>query len=396
MTVGTADITSYDDARIEVLTLATGQRRVLIRGGMNARYVSTGHLIYARAGSLLAVPFDLKRLEVTGPPIAVVDDVFTDPIMGLANFALSRDGTLLYAPGGVQTHLKTLVWVDRQGRSQPVSGIRRPIGAVRLSPDGRRVALDLNGATSEVWLHDLVRTTSTRLVYGWDNTVPIWTPDGTRVAFTSNRTTAGGENLFWLAADGTSVAEPLTTNVSSVQTAESWSPDGRSLVLSRLEAATGWDLWVFSIAERKARPLVQTRASESAARISPDGRWIAYESDQSGRFEVYVRALPGPSRDRQVSIDGGSAPVWAPSGRELFYRKDNKMMAVDVSTTHEFASGKPKQLFEGPYVLWPGTYDIARDGRFLMLKDEPQPVSQLILVQNWFEVLKAKTGTRER
>ena len=395
MTVGTADITSYDDARIEVLTLATGQRRVLIQGGMNARYVSTGHLIYARAGSLLAVPFDLKRLEVTGPPITVVDDVFTDPIMGLANFAISRDGSLLYAPGGARTHLNSLVWVDRQGRSQPVNGVRRPIGAVRLSPNGQRVALDLNGATSEIWLHDFVRTTSTRLVYGWDNDRPIWAPDGTRVAFSSNRATPGGSNLYWQVADGTGVAERLTTSASLSQTAESWSPDGRFLVFSQWEAATGSDLWAFSIAEHKARPLLQTRASESAARVSPDGRWIAYESDQSGRFEVYVRAFPGASRDRQVSLDGGSDPRWAPNGRELFYRKDNRMMAVGVSTAGEFVSGTPKQLFEGPYVLWPGTYDVARDGRFLMLKAEPQLVNQLILVQNWFEELKAKTGSRE-
>jgi len=395
MTVGTADITSYDNARVEVVTLATGKRRVLIQGGMNAQYVSTGHLIYARAGSLLAVPFDLKRLEVTGPPITVVEDVFTDPIMGLASFAISRDGSLLYAPGGARRHLESLVWVDRQGRSQPVNAIRRPIGALRLSPDGQRIALGINGATSEIWLHDLVRTTSTRLVHGWDNDVPVWAPDGRRLAFTSNRATPGGTNLFWQAADGTSIAEQLTTNSSSIQTAESWSPDGRSLVFAQLEPASRWDLWVFSVAERKARPLVQTPASESAARISPDGHWIAYESDQSGRFEVYVRAFPGPSRGWPVSIDGGSDPGWAPNGRELFYRKDTRMMAVDVSTTTEFTSGTPKQLFEGPYVLWPRAYDVARDGRFLMLKHEPQPVSQLVLVQNWFEELKAKMKSGE-
>ncbi len=395
MTVGTADITSYDDARIEVLNLTTGQRRVLIKGGMSARYVSTGHVIYARAGSLLAVPFDLKRLEVTGPPITVVEDVFTDPIMGLANFAISRDGSLLYAPGGARTHLDSLVWVDRQGQSQPVNGIRRSVGWLRLSPDGQRIALDLNGATSEIWLHDLARTTSTRLVYGWDNNNGTWTPDGTRVAFFSNRATPGGDNLFWQAADGTGVAERLTTNASVTQIPESWSPDGRFLVFSQWEAATRSDLWVLSLDERRSRPLLQTPASESAARISPDGRWIAYQSDQSGRFEVYVREFPGPSRDRQVSTDGGTDPVWATNGRELFYRKDNKMMAVEVATTVEFASGKPNQLFEGPYELWPGTYDVARDGRFLMLKNELQPVSQLILVQNWFEELKAKTGSRE-
>jgi Tol biopolymer transport system component len=189
------------------------------------------------------------------------------------------------------------------------------------------------------------------------------------------------------------VAEQLT-NSSLIQIPEAWSPDGRFLVFSRWEAATNSDLWVFSVTERTARPLLQTPASESAARISPDGRWIAYESDQSGRFEVYVRAFPGPSRDRQVSLDGGSDPRWAPNGRELFYRKDNKMMAVDVSTTREFASGTPKQLFEGAYVLWPGTYDVARDGRFLMLTHEAQPVSQLILVQNWTEELKRLVPTR--
>ena len=389
MTVASADSSSFDDARIELLTLATGERHVLIQGGMAPQYLSSGHLIYARAGSLLTVPFDVDRLEVTGPPIAIVADVFTQPDFGIADFAVSRDGSLLYAPGGAQPFQTTLVWVDRQGRSQPVIDLKRAFDGVSLSPDGQRIALQIDQATVEVWVYDLVRATFTRLAYGWDNGDPRWSPDGGKVTFSLTGATPQGRNLFSQPADGSGSAERLTTDVSVVQTPGSWSPDGRLLVFTQYNGRRNADLWVWSTSERKARPLLQTPASELEARISPDGHWIAYQSNQSGRFEVYVQAFPGSSRNWQVSLDGGTFPMWSRNGRELFYRKDNLMMAVDISTTPGFAAGRPKRLFEGSYLL--DSYDVARDGRFLMIKYEPRPVTQLNLVQNWIEELKQHT-----
>jgi len=197
--------------------------------------------------------------------------------------------------------------------------------------------------------------------------------------------------LFWQAADGTGHVERLTPDVpSSLMWPESWSPDGRQLVYSQYNASGDTDLWVWSAADHRPHTLLQTPASESDARISPDGRWMAYQSDQSGRFDVYVQAFPGPSRSWPVSPDGGTNPVWSRNGRELFYRNGNMMMAVDVVTTPTFAAGWPKRLFEGSYLQY---YDVARDGRFLMIKDEPEPLTHLILVQNWLEELKRRVPT---
>jgi serine/threonine-protein kinase len=396
LTVGTGDITTYDDARIEVLTLATGVRRVLIQGGMNARYVSTGHLIYARAGSLLAVPFDLNRLEVTGRPITMVEDVFTDPDSGFADFAISRDGTLVYASGGGGTHHNAaLVWVDRQGHTEPAAEIRGSFDQVRLSPDGQRVAVDLDRANSDIWIYDFGRTTFTRLVYGWDNVQPVWSPDGARLTFYSDRATSVN-NMFWQLADGTGAAERLMTNDSAEQSGTSWSPDGRLLVFTQTERGkrSNPEVWVWSMADRTSRPLVQTPADANQASISPDGHWVAYRSNQSGRSEVYVQAFPEPSRKWQVSLEGGSNPIWARSGRELFFRKDNQVLAADISRTSVFSAGRPKRLFEGAYVQDTWSYDVARDGRFLMIKADQKVVTHLNLVQNWFEELKARVPTK--
>jgi eukaryotic-like serine/threonine-protein kinase len=391
MTVGTADITSFDDARIDVVTLATGKRKTIIQGGMDAQYLSTGHLVYARAGSIVAVPFDVARLEVTGPPSAVASDVSTYPDFGYANFSVSHDGSLLYLPGGARPWETALVWVDRQGRSQPVTEVRRAFDYVSLSPDGQHIALQIDQATVEVWVYDLARGTFSRLVHGWDNGGPLWSPDGKRVTFESDRWTSHG--LFWQLADGSGPAERLTADVPDYVSPESWSPDGRLLVFTQNKRGDG-DLWVWSATDRKSFPLVETPAFESNARISPDGHWIAYQSNQSDRFEVYVRAFPGPSRTWQVSVEGGRAPVWARNGRELFYRNDNVMMAVDVSTRPVFTAGRPKRLFEGSYLRDTGSYDIAPDGRFLMIKYEPQALTELVVVQNWFEELKQRVSAR--
>jgi serine/threonine-protein kinase len=393
MTVGTADITSFDDARIEAFTIATGERKVLIRGGMNARYVSSGHLVYARSGSLLAVPFDVNRLEVTGPPVALVDDVFMDPASGIADFAISHDGSLLFASGGAAKSDGGLLWVDRQGRSEAVTDARRPFNFPRLSPDGQRIAVTIDGATSEIWVYDLIRTTAARLVYGWDNGQSVWSPDGARLAFNSNSGTSGGRNLFWRAADGTGEAERLTPDALVFQSFQSWSPDGRFLVFTQNDPETKADLWILSVQDHKSRPLLRTPASELNANISPDGRWVAYQSNQSGRPEVYVQAFPGPSRNWQVSPDGGSFPVWARNGRELFYRNAGWMMATDITAASEFAAGRPKRLFDAsPFANW---FDVARDGRFLMTKmDKLPPITHLNLVQNWAEELKARVPTK--
>ena len=203
----------WDVAQIVVEHLETGERRVVIEGGSHARYVPTGHLVYARAGRLLAVPFDLGRLEVTGAPVPVVEGVkrtyaYTT---GVTQFSFSGNGSLVYVPLGEQEVERTLVWVDRKGAIEALAAPPRAYENPRLSPDGRRVAVAIQEANTDVWVYDILRSTLTRLTFEAYNILPIWTPDGKRVTFGSDM--AGGpRNLFWKPADGSGTAERLTTS----------------------------------------------------------------------------------------------------------------------------------------------------------------------------------------
>ena len=227
--------------------------------------------------------------------------------------------------------------------------------------------------------------------------MPLWTPDGKRVTFSSTR--AGGpENLFWKAADGSGPAEQLTESERR-QVPSSWSPDGQVLAFSELPL-TAADIWVLPLqGERKPRPFLQTQFQEAAAVFSPDGHWLAYTSDESGRPEVYVRPYLGPGGKWQISNEGGTEPVWAQNGRELFYREGNKMMAVEITMRPTFHAGTPTLLFEGQYfrdlALTEADYDITRDGqRFLMIQPgEQEAATQINVVLNWFEELKRLVPT---
>ena len=329
-TLGTGDIDSFDDASIAVLSLETGEYRVIIEGGTNARYSATGHLIYARAGYLLAVPFDLDELQVMGSPVPVLQGVLMRPNFGNAEFSVSRNGSLLYARGESWGEENRVVWVDREGQTQQLIETPRAFFDVRVSPDGRFLALLVDAANANLWVYDIARATSTRFTFGFDNQSPIWTPDGHRVTFNTTRTQPS--SIFWQASDGTGQAERLTTSEHS-QHPISWSPDGKILALMEANPATGWDIFVLSLdGDRTPKPFLQTNFNERAPEFSPNGRWIAYYSDESGQDEVYVRQFPSAEGKIQVSTGGGEISVWNPNGEELFYHNGDKMMVVDDST----------------------------------------------------------------
>ena len=383
---------SWDDAQIVVEQIETRERRVLIEGGTHGRYIPTGHLVYARANTLMAVPFDLARLEVTGSPVPVVEGVMQGANSGVAHFAFSDLGSLVYVPGGTQDIERTLVWVNRQGEVEPLAAPPRTYDDPRLSPDGGRLAVQIFGATSDVWIYDILRKTMTRLTFEGSNDGPLWTPDGQRVTFDSTR--AGGPgSLFWKPADGSGAAEQLTTTSQYRNIATSWSPDGKMLAFS--ESGVN-DIWVLPFeGESKPQPFLQTPFLEGAARFSPDGRWVAYTSNESGRFEIYVQPFPGPGGKWQISTEGGTEAVWAGNGQELFYRNGEQMLAVDITTQPAFSAGSPELLFEGQYfndssVGYPAAnYDVTPDGqRFLMIREEQPEVPQINVVLNWFEELK--------
>ncbi len=398
---GAAGNGSWGNAQVAVQSLATGGRRNLASAGTEPRYALSGHLIYAQGGNLMAVSFDPQRLTVTGSVVPVVEGVVQSLFTGGAQYSFSATGSLVYVPGGLQENLSTLVWGNRNGTEQPLVAPARAYDRPRISPDGRRVAVDITEEETQVWLYDLSRDTLTRLTFeGNVNQYPAWTPDGKRIAFRSYKEGAG--NIFWQMADGSGGLERLTTS-EYTHTPHSFSPDGQLMAFQEINSTTGNDIWVLRLGDRKAQPFLRTPFSESAPRFSPNGRWLAYISDESRRYEIYVQPYPGPGRKWQISTEGGTEPVWNPNGRELFYRSGDKMMAVDISTQSSFTVGKPHMLFEGQYLPTTGTspdYDVSPDGqRFLMLKAKEQVETaskQIVVVQNWFEELKQKVPTGKK
>jgi len=379
--------------------LDTGERKLLLQGGTFPHYLSTGHLIYSQAGTLMAVPFDLDRLEISGSPVPVIQGIRSGTRRGGPQFAVSRTGTLAYVPGTVEQLTSTLVWVDRQGVVEPLPAPPRQYDYPELSPDGQRVAVSIAEKArtalveTNIWVYDVARNGLTRLTFEGSRTVtPAWSPDAQWVAFTSNRD--GPLNMFRQMANGSGGMERLNSNENQTPAA-SFSPDGQLLAFTESNPVTGRDIWVLNLADRETHLFLSTRYEETAPEFSPDGEWIAYSSNESGRREVYVRPYPGPGGKWQISTNGGHEPVWNPEGGELFYRSGSRMMAVPIDTESGFTAGTPLMLFEGPYLptgfSYPN-YDVTADGqRFLMLApvaSQSDGATQINVVLNWTEELK--------
>jgi eukaryotic-like serine/threonine-protein kinase len=398
---------------IAVQPIGTGERRNLFQGqqGNMPSYALSGHLIYLLARSLIAVPFDLERLEVRGEAVPVVQGVLQLAGADAAQYSLSATGSLAYVSGTPQASRSELVWVGRNGMEHPIGAPARFYIQPRLSPDGRRVAVDVieKAQDMQVWLYDLTRDTFAPFTFRGLNRHAVWTPDGKRIAFMSNRD--GMTQIFWQLADGSGGLQRLTdtpprTTADVLSIPYSWSPDGQSLSFVQVVPTKEAEFWILHVGnpsapsdqvDRAQRMPIQMRGTEGAPHLSPDGRWLAYASDESGRRQIYVQPYPGPGGKWQISTDGGNEPQWSRNGKELFYRSGNKMMAVDIATQTGFAAAKPRQLFEGRYMVtstgWARpNYDVSPDGqRFLMLKPvEPEqaPVTQINVVLNWSEELK--------
>ncbi len=388
------DVRTADGLSNWVLSLETGEQKKLIEG-KRPRYAASGHLVFQREASLYAAPFELSRLEVTGPSYPLPQQTRIQGRNGVADFVFSDSGTLVYLPSAGRVD-RNLVWVDREGEVEPLAAPPRRYDDPRLSPDGQRLVTQISETNSDVWIYDIPRKTLTRLTFEGNNDTPVWTPDGKRVTFDSDR--AGGPGtLFWKPADGSGTADQLTTTSRTNQFATSWTPDGKFLAFRE-----GDDVWVLPLADQtEAKPFLQTSFQEGAGMFSPDGRWLAYVSDESGRFEIYVQPYPGPGGKWQISTEGGSEPLWKRDGQELFYRNGEQMMAVDITTQPSFSPGTPNLLFEGEYFANGGVrranYDVTPDGqRFVMIKaaekDEGQK-SKINVVLNWFEELKRLVPT---
>ncbi len=381
-------LSTLGKSRIDALNLRTGRRHSVVDEGMNAHY-SAGHLVFSRGSALFAAPFDLATAQLSGTPFPALDGVAPTSI-GASHFSLSRDGTLIYISGGSPQIERALVWVDRTGASQPLPARLRAYQDPRISPDGKRVVVEIySGAEGDLWTYDTERGTLTRITFeGFENETPVWIAGGERIAFSSSRT--GLRPTIYEKSTATGKDHQLLRRTQHVHLTSA-SADGGFLAFTEYDAGTQGDIWVWPLdGASPPHPFLQTPFHEWGAVFSPDSRWIAYVSNESGRDEVYLQAFPGPSEKRQVSTDGGSEPLWARTGRELFYRDGRKLLAVPISTSPEFKVGRPRPLFEAAYdlglPLGHTNYDVTADGqRFLMIQTrQPESASKHINVrQDW-------------
>ena len=394
---------------VAVLDLKAKTWRVLVEDAADARYVPTGHLVFLREGTLMAVPFDLEKREVTGQPVPAVANVIQALNTSARNFAsgqfsISNTGWLVYAVGGtLPDRQDLLVWVDMRGNTEPVVSFKAPFWAPRLSPDGGKIAYITAGREWHAWIYDLDRRIPTQLTGEGKADFAIWTPDGKRLVF--KWWGPGKEaNIFEQAADGSSPMERLTTSENH-QVPVSFTPDGATLAFEENNPDTGWDINLLDMKSRKVTSFLNSKANEMYPEFSPDGHWMAYTSDESGRKEVYVRPFPGPGGKWQISAEGGESPIWSRDEKHLYYvgLMDDEYWATDVQTGGTFSASKPRLLFKsGDFIIGDPTrtVDTSLDGkRFLMAKlgdRKAQPVTEVILVQNWLEEVKrlAPTGKK--
>jgi serine/threonine-protein kinase len=391
------------DFQIVAMKLPGGEPKVITRG-VYARYSPTGHLLVATAqGKLVATPFDPEKLEATGAPIGLLEGIGVEGDGFAINLALSRNGTLLYTTGGA-TGIRRPVWVRRDGSESPVDPAWQPQGVVNnfaLSPDGKALAVDVGrNAVNTIWVKQLPTGPYSRLTFSDSGDMrPTWSSDGRSIIYLGEVDNVGGTPLM-RRADGTGAVRNLLPGGSrwgqALQTR-----DSRWLLLrSSIFLPGGGDVVGVRFGDTTLVPLVNSPALEGKMAVSPDGRWLAYVSEESGELEVYVRPFPDAGSARwQVSVAGGSDPVWSRDGRELFYiSATNEMMSAEVARGEAFSISPPKALFPtGPYSFVPAVpaFDVHPDGRFMLLRETtPAERNELILVQNWVGEMEERSRRR--
>jgi serine/threonine-protein kinase len=357
--------------------------------------------VFARAGGLFAAPFDAKALAILGSAVPVVDAVWNDPGTGTAHYGVSHTGTLVYAPGHYTLPRQRVAWVDRQGRQEFLPLDPGFYDGPKLSPDGRRLAIVI---LNDIWVYDLQNGRTTRTTSRGVNQAPVWTPDGQHIAFSSSQD-ATRPTLFWVDPAGDEDPVMLSRD-GEVQFPSSWSPDGTKLAYAEIkeeESETDLDVWLLSGGGPwTRRRLIATPFKDDQPMFSPDGRALAWVSNDTGREQVYVRPYPGTGRTL-ASTDGGTEPIWSPNSTELFYRKGRGVFSVPVGTKGGVTVGRPSLLFQGDFAMGsqgrpdlPG-YDVAPDGRrFIMVTStaDAESPSRLDVVMNWVEDLRRRAPRR--
>jgi dipeptidyl aminopeptidase/acylaminoacyl peptidase len=405
-------VADFNDAELIVQPLPNGVPKVVQRGGFYGRYVPSGHLLYVHAGTLWAARFDLDRSAVSGPPVPVIEGVTSNAANGSAQLTVSVGGTLAYLPGegtsGVPIH-----WMDRDGTTTPLRSTPANWTALRFAPDGNRLALQINmvGAGADVWVYEWARDLLTHLISDPGNRAnPVWTPDGRRIVFGAAPENQGTQNLYWQRADGVGDSQRLTESAYG-HVPGSWHPNGKFLAFAELNPQTNFDLLILPMEGDEAsgwkpgKPtdFLKSRFDEREPMFSPDGRWIAYQSNESGRHEVYVRPYPGPGSKLQISTDGGVFPTWSRTGRELFFGTTTEQIMVSAYEVEgdTFRVEKPRLWSDaryrprGPF----RPFDVHPDGqRFALSPAAPIPTGarhdHITVIFNVFDELRRVTANR--
>jgi serine/threonine protein kinase/Tol biopolymer transport system component len=404
----------FEDAEIVVYSMSSGQRKTVQSSGYYARYLPSGHVVYMHESTLFAVPFDLKQVAVTGQPAPILDGMVTNPSRGAAQISFSETGDLVYVAGRSGGRNVSIYWMDHVGKFTSLRGTPGDYYNPAFSPDGNRLALEISDSRRrDIWVYEGGHDTLTRLTFaGETNTNPVWTPDGQRIAY-SSKENGGAYGLWWIRADGAGDAQRLA-NWKSPQFPASWQPDGKVLAFSQLMPDASLDIMTLSIEGNEKsgwkpgepRPFLSTPFTEGTPAFSPDGRWLAYRSDESGNNEVYVRPFPGPGGKWQISTGGGLFPKWSHNGKELFYRAttDGKIMEVTYTVfADSFHADKPQIWSPGQFndLGAISTFDLHPDGkRFAVLKtpgtDQTASLNKVSFIFNFFDELRSKfpSGTK--
>jgi serine/threonine-protein kinase len=384
---------NYDNANIEAVVVATGERRVVMRGAAMARYVAPGYLLYVRERIVFAVGFDADRLEVQGTPAAVIPGVSGDVTTGASNLGVAGNGTLVFIPGSAEGMRHRIAWVDRTGAATPIDLVPGAHFDPRVSPDGARVALQSVGAgSSNIWIHDFARKTFTRLSFVGAHRTPVWSPDGKTVYYILRDPTSKGTSLMRKPSDGSGTEERVATTEHLLFLA-GISGDGRTAFVEYVKSGGKTDIGMMPLDKTgPIVPIVETPFDEYASRVSPNGRWLAYQSDETSRHEIYVRDLQGSGR-WQISTTGGEEPRWSPDGRELYFRNDTEFLAAAVQSEGTFQNTAPRVLFARAYNLRAESgisYDVdPKTGRLLMIRlaDDSIPPASIRVATNWLREL---------
>ena len=401
-----------DTGNIEVMSLADHRTKILVRGGTFGRYLPSGHLVYVNRGTLFAVPFDADRLEVHGTPAPVLDQIGYNVANGSAQFDFSQTGTLIYRSGGAAGGgLFIVAWLDGAGKTQPLLAKPGNYGLPSMSPDGQRLALDVtDGSGTDIWLYDWQRDTMTRLTFTGNAAVPVWSPDGRYIAFR-----AVGEGMSVTRSDGAGKPQPLTQSKNG-QTPWSFTPDGKRVAFMEQSSGGSWHLWTVPLESdssglRAGKPEVflQTLADERTPSFSPDGRWLAYSSSESGTFQVYVRAFPDKGGKWQISNSGGTYPMWSRNGHELFFETlDNHIMVAAYAVKGDsFVDDKPrvwseKQLMGLGIFNQAKNVDLAPDGKRIIAlmpvetAEAQKAQNQVIFLENFFDEVRRLTAPQAK